>query len=77
METIAPESDGLSSSRLQRIDRAMQGYIDREQLTGLITVLLHSGEVSHAIKDSTCHRMYSKRSIPLPSSDFMGQLPRP
>ena len=46
METIATESVGLSSSRLQRIDRAMQGYIDREQLTGLITVLLRRGEVA-------------------------------
>lgn len=47
METIAPESVGLSSSRLQRIDRAMQEYIDCEQLTGLINVLLRRGEVAH------------------------------
>jgi CubicO group peptidase (beta-lactamase class C family) len=47
MKTVAPESVGLSSSRLQRLDRAMQGYVDRGQLAGLITVLMRRGEVAH------------------------------
>jgi CubicO group peptidase (beta-lactamase class C family) len=47
METVAPESVGLSASRLQRIDHAMQGYIDRGQLAGLVTVLLRRGQVAH------------------------------
>jgi len=47
MKTVAPESVGLSSSRLQRVDHAMQGYIDRGQLAGLITVLLRRGQVAH------------------------------
>ena len=47
MKTVAPESVGLSFSRLQRVDHAMQGYIDRGQLAGLITVLLRRGQVAH------------------------------
>ena len=47
MKTVAPESIGLSSSRLQRIDRAMQGHVDRGQLAGLVTVLLRRGQVIH------------------------------
>ena len=47
MKTVAPESVGLSSPRLQRIDHAMQGYIARGQLAGLITVLLRHGQVAH------------------------------
>jgi CubicO group peptidase (beta-lactamase class C family) len=47
MKTIAPETIGLSSTRLQRIDRVMQGYVERGQLAGLITVLMRRGEVAH------------------------------
>jgi CubicO group peptidase (beta-lactamase class C family) len=47
METVAPESVGLSSARLQRLDRAMQGYVDRGQLAGMITLLMRCGEVAH------------------------------
>jgi CubicO group peptidase (beta-lactamase class C family) len=47
MKTITPETVGLSSTRLQRIDRVMQGYVERGQLAGLITVLMRRGEVAH------------------------------
>jgi CubicO group peptidase (beta-lactamase class C family) len=47
METIAPESVGLSSARLERLSARMQGYIDRGELAGLITVLLRRGKVAH------------------------------
>jgi CubicO group peptidase (beta-lactamase class C family) len=47
MNIITPETVGLSSARLQRIDAAMQGYIDRGQLAGLITVLMRRGQVAH------------------------------
>jgi CubicO group peptidase (beta-lactamase class C family) len=47
MNTIVPESIGLSSARLQRLDRAMQGYVDRGQLAGMITLLMRRGEVAH------------------------------
>jgi CubicO group peptidase (beta-lactamase class C family) len=47
METIPPETVGLSSSRLQRIDRVMQGYVERGQLAGLITVLMRRGAAAY------------------------------
>jgi CubicO group peptidase (beta-lactamase class C family) len=47
MHTISPESVGLSTSRLQRIDAAMQGYVESGQLAGLITCLLRRGQVAH------------------------------
>ncbi len=47
MQTVKPESVGLSSTRLKRIEAAMQGYIDRGQLAGGITVLMRRGEVAH------------------------------
>jgi CubicO group peptidase (beta-lactamase class C family) len=47
MNTVSPGSVGLSSARLQRLDRVMQGYIDRRQLAGSIAVLLRHGQVAH------------------------------
>ena len=47
MKTVAPGSVGLSSARLQRLDRVMQGYVDRRQLAGSIVVLLRRGQVAH------------------------------
>ncbi len=47
MNTVTPESVGLSSARLQRLERAMQGYVERGQLSGLITVLARRGQVAH------------------------------
>ncbi len=47
METISPESVGLSSTRLKRLDDGMQRYIDRGQLAGFITVLMRRGQVAH------------------------------
>jgi CubicO group peptidase (beta-lactamase class C family) len=44
METVAPETVGLSSSRLQRIDRVMHGYVERGLLAGIITVLMRRGK---------------------------------
>lgn len=45
MKTATPESVGLSSKRLQRLERAMQGYVDRGQLAGIVTLLVRRGEV--------------------------------
>lgn len=47
MKTVAPESVGLSAERLQRLERVMQGYVERGQLAGLVTVLVRRGEVAH------------------------------
>lgn len=47
MNGMRPESVGLSTERLQRLTAAMQGYIDRQQVAGVVTVLARRGEVAH------------------------------
>ena len=47
MQTITPEHAGLSSERLQRIAPIMQGYVDRNELAGLITVVARRGQIAH------------------------------
>ncbi len=47
MKTVAAEQVGFSSTRLQRISKVMQGYVDQRKLAGLITVLARRGEVAH------------------------------
>jgi CubicO group peptidase (beta-lactamase class C family) len=42
-----PESVGLSSERLLRINQMMQGYIERGQITGGITMVSRRGKVAH------------------------------
>ena len=47
MKTVTAERVGLSSTRLQRISKVMQGYVDQHKLAGLITMLARRGEVAH------------------------------
>ena len=47
MKTVIAETVGLSSTRLQRISKVMQGYVDQHKLAGLITMLARRGEVAH------------------------------
>jgi CubicO group peptidase (beta-lactamase class C family) len=42
-----PEAVGLSTERLQRIGQMMQGYIERGQITGGITMVSRRGKVAH------------------------------
>ena len=48
MEKVVPETLGLDSERLGRINRTMQGYVDQGQLSGAITVVARRGEIAHA-----------------------------
>jgi CubicO group peptidase (beta-lactamase class C family) len=48
MKTVVPETLGLDSERLGRINRAMQGYVDQGKLPGAITVVARRGEIAHA-----------------------------
>jgi CubicO group peptidase (beta-lactamase class C family) len=48
METITPEKVGFSSDRLARISAVMQGYVDRQELAGLITLVTRYGKVVHS-----------------------------
>ena len=37
MQTVKPESVGLSSSRLERLDKVMQQYVERGSFAGIVT----------------------------------------
>ena len=47
MEIISPEQVGFSSQRLQRLDAAMQRYIDEGKIAGLVNILARRGQVFH------------------------------
>jgi CubicO group peptidase (beta-lactamase class C family) len=42
-----PEEVGLSSDRLRRIAGVVQGYIDRGQISGAVTMVSRKGQVAH------------------------------
>jgi len=42
-----PEAVGLSSERLQRINQMIQGYVERGEITGAITMVSRRGKVAH------------------------------
>ena len=42
-----PEAVGMSSARLERLDRVMQGYIDRDEVAGVVTLVARKGKVVH------------------------------
>lgn len=50
METVQPESVGLSSHRLERIQTVMQGYVDRQEFAGVVTMVARHGQVAHLAK---------------------------
>ena len=43
----SPADVGMSAERLERVTRAMQGYIDREQVAGTVTLIARRGKVVH------------------------------
>ena len=45
--TAEPETVGMSAARLERLDRVMQGYIDRNQVAGVVTLVARRGKVVH------------------------------
>jgi CubicO group peptidase (beta-lactamase class C family) len=47
MNTITPGDVGFSSSRLSRIGNVMQGYVDKGQLAGLVTMVARRGKLVH------------------------------
>src|SRR5262245_20526613 len=42
-----PETVGLSSERLQRINQMIQGYIERSEITGATTMVSRRGKIAH------------------------------
>lgn len=45
--TAKPESVGMSSARLARIEPAMQRYVDQELTPGVITAIIRNGKLVH------------------------------
>jgi CubicO group peptidase (beta-lactamase class C family) len=47
MNTVSPESVGLSAERLARIRPAIQSFVDREKIAGAITLVARQGKIAH------------------------------
>ena len=47
LEASAPEMVGFSSKRLKRLSESMQGYIDRKEVSGVVTLIARRGKVVH------------------------------
>ena len=45
--TAAPEAVGMNEERLARLDAVMQGYIDRNEVAGVVTLVARRGKVVH------------------------------
>lgn len=47
LPVASPESVGMSTERLERVTNAMQDYIDREEVAGVVTLIARRGKVMH------------------------------
>lgn len=47
MESVTPEEVGLSTARLERLHSAMQGFVDRSELAGVLTMIVRRGKIAH------------------------------
>ena len=45
--TVQPESVGLSSERLERINDLVEQFIDSGQITGAVTLVARHGQIAH------------------------------
>lgn len=51
-----PESAGFSSARLERVDRMLQGYVDRHEVPGAVALIARSGNIVY-------HRSFGYRDV--------------
>ncbi len=47
LPTAEPETVGMSSERLERLDEVMQAYIDRDETAGIVALVARRGKVVH------------------------------
>jgi CubicO group peptidase (beta-lactamase class C family) len=47
MQTVKPESVGLSSSRLARLNPVMRRYVNQAAFAGIVTLIARKGQVAH------------------------------
>ena len=50
LTTTQPEKAGFSTERLNRIPAVMEGYIDRGETGGILTLVERKGEIVHLAK---------------------------
>lgn len=50
MNFCTPEDVGFSARRLERIDAAMQRYVDEKKMAGIVTLVAREGRVAHCAK---------------------------
>ena len=43
----SPERVGVSAERLERLDNTVQGYLDREEIAGAVTLIARHGKIAH------------------------------
>ncbi len=48
LQTASPEDVGLSAKQLARLDHVLQGYIDRQELAGIVTLVARFGQIVHS-----------------------------
>ena len=56
LPTAPPEAVGLSTPRLERLHTVMQQYVDRQRVSGLVTIIVRNGKVAELAA-------YGKRDI--------------
>lgn len=72
LPSAVPEDVGVSAERLEEISSTLQGYVDRGQLPGFLTVIARKGKIAHfetigmrdvenkkPVEDDTIFRIYS------------------
>ena len=47
MQTVTPETVGLSSERLAKMDAVMEDFVKDNQLPGIITLIKRKGKIGH------------------------------
>ena len=47
MQTVTPETVGLSSTRLARLSPVMKGYLNQGTFAGMVTLIARKGQVAH------------------------------
>lgn len=62
MKIASPESVGISSDRLQRINTKMQDYVDNKNVPGFITLIARKGQVIHY---ETCGQRDVEHGLPM------------
>ncbi|MFH0871919.1 MAG: serine hydrolase domain-containing protein [bacterium] len=47
LPSASPEEVGLSSERLERVDRVMQDFVDRNQISGAVALIARHGKIAY------------------------------